>query len=134
MTKAGEAQTLPLTRTVAAILDALKPLRRSGNPYLFAAQTGAGHMAAPYKWLRKVLAAAGLDQAGFHLFRKTVATQAMQLPGMDVLTVSRLLRHKSVRTLELHYLATPQKRLRQAANDIGERLLGASRKEVTMAS
>ena len=134
MTKAGEAQTLPLTRTVAAILDALKPLRRPGNPHLFPAKTGAGHMAAPYKWLRKVLAAAGLEMAGFHLFRKTVATQAMQLPGMDVLTVSRLLRHKSVRTLEVHYLATPQKRLRQAANDIGERLLGASRKEVTMAS
>lgn len=134
VTKAGEAQTLPLTRTVAVILDALKPLRRPGNPHLFPAKTGNGHMAAPYKWLRKVLAAAGLDQAGFHLFRKTVATQAMQLPGMDLLTVSKLLRHKSIRTLEVHYLATPQKRLRQAANDIGERLLGASRKEVTMAS
>lgn len=134
MTKAGEAQTLPLTNTVADILEALKPLRRHGNPHLFPAKTGNGHMAAPYKWLRKVLAAAGLETAGFHLFRKTVATQAMQLPGMDVLTVSKLLRHKSVRTLEVHYLATPQKRLRQAANDIGERLLGASRKEVTMAS
>ncbi len=132
MTKAGEAQTLPLTRTVAAILDALKSLRRPGNPHLFPAQTGDGHMAAPYKWLRKVLAAAGLDQAGFHLFRKTVATQAMQLPGMDVLTVSRLLRHKSIRTLEVHYLATPQKRLRQAAHDIGERLLGRPPKEVLM--
>lgn len=134
MTKAGEAQTLLLTGTVAALLEALKPLRRHGNPHLFPAKTGNGHMAAPYKWLRKVLAAAGLETAGFHLFRKTVATQAMQLPGMDVLTVSKLLRHKSVRTLEVHYLATPQKRLRQAANDIGERLLGASRKEVTMAS
>lgn len=123
MTKAGEAQALPLTRSVAAILDALKPLRRPGNRHLFPAKTGDGHMAAPYKWLRKVLAAAGLEMAGFHLFRKTVATQAMQLPGMDVLTVSRLLRHKSVRTLEVHYLATPQKRLRQAANDIGELLL-----------
>lgn len=127
MTKAGEAQTLPLTSTVAAILDALKPLRRPGNPHLFPAKTGAGHMAAPYKWLRKVLAAAGLDRAGFHLFRKTVATQAMQLPGMDVLTVSKLLRHKSIRTLELHYLATPKKRLRQAAHDIGERLLGGQK-------
>jgi len=46
---------------------------------------------------------------------------------MDVLTVARLLRHKSVRTLEVHYLATPQKRLRQAANDIGERLLGGQK-------
>jgi integrase len=127
MTKAGEAQTLPLTRSVAMILDALKPLRRPGNPHLFPAKTGDGHMAEPYKRLRKVLAAAGLDQAGFHLFRKTVATRAMQLPGMDVLTISRLLRHKSVRTLEVHYLATPQKRLRQAANDIGELLLAGQK-------
>lgn len=127
MTKAGEAQTLPLTRTVAAILDALKPLRRPGNPHLFPAKTGDGHIAAPYNRLRKVLAAAGLEMAGFHLFRKTVATHAMQLPGMDVLTVSRLLRHKSVRTLEVHYLATPKKRLFQAANDIGE-ILVARRK------
>ena len=119
MTKAGEAQTLPLTNTVAGILEALKPLRRPGNPHLFPAKTGDGHIAAPYQRLRQVLAAAGLEIAGFHLFRKTVATQAMQLPGMDVLTVSRLLRHKSVRTLEVHYLATPKKRLFQAANDIG---------------
>ncbi len=76
MTKAGEAQTLPLTNTVAGILEALKPLRRPGNPHLFPAKTGAGHMAAPYKRLRQVLAAAGLEMAGFHLFRKTVATQA----------------------------------------------------------
>ena len=127
MTKAGEAQTLPLTNTVAAILEALKPLRRPGNLHLFPAKTGAGHIAAPYQRLRQVLAAAGLEMAGFHLFRKTVATQAMQLPGMDVLTVSRMLRHKSVRTLEVHYLATPHKRLRQAANDIAERLLAGSR-------
>ncbi|WP_374486534.1 tyrosine-type recombinase/integrase [Zoogloea sp.] len=123
MTKAGEAQTLPLTTTVAAILEALAPLRRPGNPHLFPAKSGTGHMVAPYKRLKKVLAATGLDPAGFHLFRKTVATRAMELPQMDVLTVSRLLRHKSVRTLEVHYLATPQKRLRQAANDIGELLL-----------
>ena len=59
MTKAGEAQTLPLTHTVATILDALKPLRRPGNPHLFPAKTGDGHMVEPYKRLRKVLAAAG---------------------------------------------------------------------------
>jgi len=123
MTKAGEAQTLPLTKTVAAILEALQPMRQPGNPYLFPAKTGNGHMAPPYKRLHKTLGLAGLEMAGFHLFRKTVATQAMQLPGMDVLTVSRLLRHKSVRTLEVHYLATPKKRLFQAANDIGEVLL-----------
>ena len=80
-------------------------------------------MAAPYKRLRQTLAAAGLEMAGWHLFRKTFATLAMELPGMDVLMVSRLLRHKSVRTTEVHYLATPKKRLFQAANDIGVALL-----------
>lgn len=123
MTKAGEPQTVPLTSTVAVILEALKPLRRSGNRHLFPAKSGDGHMAAPYKWLRKVLAAAGLEMAGFHLFRKTFATLAIQQPDMDILTVSRLLRHKSIRTTEVHYLATPKKRLIQAANDIGEVLL-----------
>lgn len=121
-TKAGEHQTLPKTPVATAILRELETLRRPGNDHLFPARSGTGPIAPPYKKLRKLLADAGLERAGFHLFRKTVATQAMTLPGMDVLTVSRMLRHKSVRTLEVHYLATPQKRLRQAANDVGELL------------
>lgn len=122
MTKAGEAQTLPLTSYVDAILIQLERFRRPGNDYILPGRT-VGHMAAPYKTLHRVLANAGLETAGFHLFRKTFATQAMtQIPGMDVLTVAKLLRHKSVRTLEVHYLATSQKRLHQAANDIGKLL------------
>lgn len=119
MTKAGEAQTLPITSAVATVLAELESLRRPDNPYLFPARTGSGPMSPPYKKLRKLLADAGLERAGFHLFRKTVATQAMSLPGMDVLTVSRMLRHKSVRTTEVHYLATSQQRLRQAADAVG---------------
>lgn len=121
-TKSGEAQTLPLTSAVLAVLTALEEFRRPGNDFLFPGKSGKGPMSAPYKHLRKLLAEAGLEQAGFHLFRKTAAVQAMLLPGMDILTVSRMLRHKSIRTTEVHYLATPHQRLRQAANDVGEML------------
>jgi len=121
-TKSGEAQTLPLTSAVLAVMTALEEFRRPGNDFLFPAKSGDGPMSAPYKLLRKLLAEAGLEQAGFHLFRKTAAVQAMLIPGMDILTVSRMLRHKSIRTTEVHYLATPHQRLRQAANDVGDLL------------
>ena len=121
-TKAGVAQTLPLTSAVLAILTILETLRRPGNDCLFPPRSGNGPMAAPYKLLRRLLVKAGLEQAGFHLFRKTTAVQAMLIPGMDILTVSRMLRHKSIRTTEVHYLATPHQRLRQAATDVGEML------------
>jgi integrase len=119
-TKAGVPETLPLTPSVIAIIAELETLRRPGNEHLFPSKNGAGPISAPYKHLRKLLAEADLERAGFHLFRKTTAVQAMMMPGMDVLTVSRMLRHKSIRTTEVHYLATPHQRLRQAANDVGE--------------
>jgi len=120
--KSGEPETLPLTSAVLAIITALEEFRRPGNEFLFPARSGKGPMSAPYKQLRRLLAEAGLERAGFHLFRKTTAVQAMLLPGMDLLTVSRMLRHKSIRTTEVHYLATPHQRLRQAANDVGNLL------------
>lgn len=120
MTKAGEPQTVPITPAVAKILEALLSLRVEGNPYLIPAQRGTGPMAVPYKALRQLLIAAGIEPAGFHIFRKTAATVAVSLPNSDVLTVSKMLRHKSVRTTEIHYLATDQKRLRQVAADLGD--------------
>lgn len=117
--KSGVPETLPLTSAVLAIITALEEFRRSDNEFLFPGKSGNRPIWAPYKLLRKLLADAGLEHAGFHLFRKTTAVQAMFIPGMDILTVSRMLRHKSIRTTEIHYLATPHQRLRQAANDVG---------------
>lgn len=142
MSKAGVAQTTPITPAVARTLQAIESLRVDGNPYLFPARRGAGPMSPPYKALHQLLADAGVEKAGFHIFRKTAATVAASLPGSDVLTVSRMLRHQSVRTTEKHYIATDQQRLRQVAADLGEvmerrlkggeRLVGRSRKEDVM--
>lgn len=120
MTKTGEFQTVPITPSCVPILEELLSLRVEGNPYLIPAQRGTEPMAVPYKALTQLFIAAGIEPAGFHIFRKTAATVAASLPNSDVLTVSKMLRHKSVRTTEIHYLATDQKRLRQVAADLGE--------------
>lgn len=120
MTKAGTPQTVPITPAVARTLEAIMALRVEGNPFLFPSCRGNGPMSPPYKALRKLLADAGIEHAGFHIFRKTAATVAASLPGSDVLTVSKFLRHRSIRTTERHYLATDQQRLRQVAADLGE--------------
>jgi hypothetical protein len=41
---------------------------------------------------------------------------------IDVLTVSRHLRHQSIRTTERHYIANPTQRLRDATHLVGELL------------
>ena len=118
-TKAQVSQTIPLTPALESVFDRAEPLRRDGNPHISPAAHGTGHMTAPRKKWKQLLIDAGIDHAGFHLCRKTWATLAMSIPGMDVLSVSRMLRHKSIRTTEVHYLATPQKRVNKAANDVG---------------
>ena len=53
-------------------------------------------------------------RSGANAVRASAVTEAMACPGVDLLTVSRWLRHKSVRTSERHYLATSEKRLQHA--------------------
>lgn len=120
MPKSGGPETAPLTPAVDRTLASAEVLRIDGNPYLLPSRRGPGHIAPPYKPLAKLFADAGIEHAGFHIFRKTAATVAASLPGSDVLTVSKFLRHRSIRTTERHYLATDQQRLRQIAADLGE--------------
>ena len=131
VTKAGEFQRVPITPSGVRILEEILSLRVEGNPHLFPARRGTGPMSPPYKALKKLFADAGIEPSGFHIFRKTAATVAASLPNSDVLTVSKMLRHKSVRTTEVHYLANDQKRLRQVAADLGDlmqaRLQGGDR-------
>ena len=122
-TKAGVAQTIPLSEALDAVFRRAEVFRRDGNDYIFPASRGDGPMTAPRKAWNKLLADAGLDHSGFHILRKTWASQAMSVPGMDILTVSRMLRHQSIRTTERHYIATPQQRLRQASHAVNALLL-----------
>lgn len=117
-TKAGEDQTVPISPAAREIV--LELLAHSRNGFLFPSRRVDGPMCPPRKALRKLLAAAGVEDGGFHRFRKTVATEAMACPGVDLLTVSRLLRHKSIQTTERHYLATSAKRLQHAVAQVGD--------------
>lgn len=116
-TKAGEHQTIPLSPAALQVIAELDACRR--NDYLFPAQRGDGPMSPPRKALSKLLEEAGVEDAGFHRFRKTAATEAMACEGVDLLTVSRLLRHRSIRTTERHYLATSERRLHHAVAAVG---------------
>lgn len=117
-TKSGEDQTVPISPATREIV--LELLAHSRNGFLFPSRRVDGPICPPRKALRKLLAAAGVEDGGFHRFRKTVATEAMACPGVDVLTVSRLLRHKSIQTTERHYLATSAKRLQYAVAQVGD--------------
>jgi integrase len=116
-TKSGVAQTVAADKRTFEILDMQLASRRAGNPYVF---QGAGARPAAYRLdlLHRLFDKAGLPQSGYHVLRKTWATQAMSM-GVDLLTISRHLRHQSVRTTERHYIATPRDRLRTASEAVG---------------
>lgn len=120
MPKSGEPERVQITPAVNRTLDAAKVFRIEGNPHLFPSRQGPGHIAPPYKALRKLFADAGIAHAGFHIFRKTAATTLANLTQGDVLLTSKFLRHRSTRTTERYYLATDQQRLRQVAAELGD--------------
>lgn len=127
--KSGVPETVPLVGALP-LIDKLQALRRPDNPYVLHGDRPDGlPMSDRRRGLGYVLAESGIDRAGYHLLRKTWASQAMADPSMDVLTVSRMLRHRSVRTTERHYIATPQERLRKASVDVGARIAAQLRGE-----
>lgn len=123
-TKSGFTQTVPLTPHALRIIARLRELGR--NDLLFPAATGNGPMSPPRRVLKRVFVEAGIEpSAGFHLLRKTTATLAAD-KGIDLLTVSRLLRHRSIRTTEHHYVATRQDSLHRAVNVVSELIHGTA--------
>lgn len=122
--KGGGNEIVPLTARAMTIVERLRVLSR--NDWLFPAAYGDGPMSAPRKRLKRVFADVGVDpSACFHTLRKSTATLAAT-HGVDILTVSRLLRHRSIRTTERHYLATQQDSLFQAVDVVSGLLQGAA--------
>lgn len=112
--KGGGNEIVPLTARALQIIERLREL--SHNDRLFPAAHGDGPMSAPRKVLKRVFADVGIDpSACFHTLRKTTASLAAS-SGIDVISISRLLRHRSIRTTERHYLATYHDNLHQAVN------------------
>lgn len=117
-TKGGGDETVPLTSRALQITERLREL--SHNDLLFPATRGDGPMSAPRKVLKRVFADVGIDpSACFHTLRKTTASLAAS-SGIDVFSVSRLLRHRSIRTTERHYLATHHDSLHRAVNVVSD--------------
>lgn len=122
--KGGGNEVVPLSARALSIIERLRALSR--NDWLFPAAYGDGPMSAPRKRLKQVFADVGVDpSACFHTLRKSTATLAAT-HGVDILTVSRLLRHRSIRTTERHYLATQQDSLFQAVDVVSGLLQGAA--------
>lgn len=116
--KGGGNEIVPLTARALQIIERLREL--SHNDRLFPAARGDGHMSAPRKVLKRVFADVGIDpSACFHTLRKATATLAAS-SGIDVFSISRLLRHRSIRTTERHYLATHHDSLHRAVNVVSE--------------
>ena len=77
-------------------------------------------MSAPRKVLKRVFADVGIDpSACFHTLRKSTASLAAS-SGVDVISISRLLRHRSIRTTERHYLATHHDNLHRAVKVVSD--------------
>ena len=112
--KGGGNEIVPLTARALQIITRLREL--SHNDLLFPAARGNGPMSPPRKVLKRVFADVGIDpSACFHTLRKSTASLAAS-SGVDVFSISRLLRHRSIRTTERHYLATNQESLHHAVN------------------
>ncbi|WP_298626055.1 site-specific integrase [uncultured Zoogloea sp.] len=112
--KGGGNEIVPLTARALQIIGRLREL--SHNDRLFPAARGDGPMSAPRKVLKRVFADVGIDpSACFHTLRKTTASLAAS-SGIDAISISRLLRHRSIRTTERHYLATYHDNLHRAVN------------------
>lgn len=116
--KGGGNEIVPLTARALQIIERLQEL--SHNDLLFPAARGDGPMSAPRKVLKRVFADVGVDpSACFHTLRKSTASLAAS-SGIDVISISRLLRHRSIRTTERHYLATYHDQLHQAVNVVSD--------------
>lgn len=119
VTKSGRPQKVPLTPAVRAYLDVAAGWRRDGNPHVFPRPRGRTPLPVPRKEWHETLARASLPKQGFHVLRKTWATQAAYA-GVPVITISRALRHAAVSTTERHYLATRRDEQHAAANQVGD--------------
>lgn len=119
VTKSGRPQKVPLTPALRAYLDVAAGWRRDGNPHVFPRPSARTPLPVPRKEWHETLARAGLPKQGFHVLRRTFATQAAYA-GVAVITISRALRHAAINTTERHYLATRSDEQHAAACQVGD--------------
>lgn len=123
-TKRGGAFLMPCSPEFLASYEELKKYAIPGNPFLFPSKQGNGPMSAPYRQFNTVLAAAGIkERRTFHDVRRTVGSEASQLPGIGLLDVARSLDHADVSVTTRHYIVTDQERIRRTLTQTSTRLV-----------
>lgn len=122
-TKGGGTFSLPCSPEFMAAYWELLTYAVPGNPYLFPAKKGDGPMAAPYRLFKRVLAAAGItERRTFHDARRSVGSEAAQLPGIGLIDIARSLDHADVTITSRHYIVTSQERVRHTLTQTSARL------------
>ncbi len=71
---------------------------------------------APRYGLRRIAAAAGVEDVGWHAFRRTHATVLGTLPGTDEVTLAARMGHSDVATTKRHYIIPQHDRERALAD------------------
>lgn len=116
--KSGEPEEVPLSARALKIIQRLRDL--SPNDWLFPAARGDGHMYAPRKALKCVFESLAVHpSACWHTLRKSVATIASE-NGVSIYAISKLLRHRSIRVTERHYLASTTDQVRHVVSVVSE--------------
>ncbi len=114
--KTGTLVAVPLPDVAVQALAAIK----TGNKYIFRSGEGTvrSGVSSWQRTLRKLFALADVTDGHAHRFRDTFAVELL-LQGVDLVDVSVLLGHASVKVTEKHYsawVATRQRRLEEAVS------------------
>lgn len=121
-TKGGGTFLLPCSPEFMAAYVELLTYAVPGNPYLFPAKEGDGPMGAPYRQLKKLLAAAGItERRTFHDIRRSVGSEASQL-GIGLMDIARSLDHADATVTARHYIVTNQDQVRNTLTQTSARL------------
>lgn len=121
-TKGGGSFLLPCSPEFMSAYAELLTYAVPGNPFLFPAKKGNGAMGAPYRLLKKLLAAAGItERRTFHDVRRSVGSEASQL-GIGLMDIARSLDHADATITARHYIVTNQERIRHTLTQTSARL------------
>jgi site-specific recombinase XerD len=123
-TKTGEDEDepgmVPIIEPLRKLLDAVKP----PHGFIFTGSRGAALDLENFadRVMKPMLHAYGLRWAGWHAYRRGLATNLKEM-GVDDLTIQAILRHKDVRTTQRFYIKTvPQQvtaAMREFASKVG---------------
>ena len=100
-TKNGDPQRIPLVPEAVAILQIRHENRLHGSPWVFPADSESGHLKAPEKHWRALLADAGIENLRMHDIRRTLGSW-MARGGQSLPIIGKALGHRSVQATQIY--------------------------------